>query len=342
MRRTRDSTKRGYYKTSLQVKAQQYTRKQMHIGNITLKSPFLLAPMAGFTDAVMRTLCEEQGAALTYTEMVSAKGLYYGGSKTNNLTYIPDGAGPTAIQIFGSEPDIMAYAARELDSLKNEVLDINMGCPVPKVVRNGDGSALMRDPELVCDIVKAVTSATAKPVTVKIRKGFDRPNAVEVALAAQEGGASAVCVHGRTREQYYSGETDRNIIKDVKNALNIPVIASGDVTDAASGMSMLAETGCDMVMIGRGALGNPWIFRELDAAYKGLDIPSRPSDEERNTMMIRHLEMLCELKGEFTGVKEFRKYIMRYTKGVHGAAALRRRANDAVSLKEMKEIIQIG
>ena len=147
---------------------------------------------------------------MTYTEMVSAKGLYYGGNKTNDLTYIPDGAGPTAIQIFGSEPEIMAYAARELDSLKNEVLDINMGCPVPKVVRNGDGSALMRDPELVCDIVKAVTSATAKPVTVKIRKGFDRPNAVEVALAAQEGGASAVCVHGRTRSQYYSGETDRN------------------------------------------------------------------------------------------------------------------------------------
>ena len=314
----------------------------MNIGNIILKSPFLLAPMAGFTDAVMRTLCEEQGAAMTYTEMVSAKGLYYGGSKTNDLTYIPDGAGPTAIQIFGSEPDIMAYAARELDDLKNKVLDINMGCPVPKVVRNGDGSALMRDPGLVCDIVKAVTSASSKPVTVKIRKGFDRPNAVEVALAAQEGGASAVCVHGRTREQYYSGEADRNIIKDVKKALRIPVIASGDVTDAASGMSMLAETGCDMVMIGRGALGNPWIFRELDAAYKGLKIPSRPSDEERNAMMIRHLEMLCRLKGESTGVKEFRKYIMRYTKGVHGAAALRRRANDAVSLKEMKEIIQVG
>ena len=314
----------------------------MNIGNLTLKSPFVLAPMAGFTDAVMRTLCEEQGAALTYTEMVSAKGLYYGGSKTNNLTYIPDGAGPTAIQIFGSEPEVMAYAARELDSLKNEVLDINMGCPVPKVVRNGDGSALMRDPDLVCEIVKAVSSATEKPVTVKIRKGFDRPNAVEVALAAQEGGAAAVCVHGRTRSQYYSGETDRGIIKDVKDALSIPVIASGDVTDAASGMSMLAETGCDMVMIGRSALGNPWIFRELDAAYKGLDIPPRPSDEEKVTMMIRHLGMLCGLKGESTGVREFRKYIMRYTKGMHGAAAVRRRANDAVSLEEMKEVIQIG
>ena len=312
------------------------------IGNLELDSPWVLAPLAGFTDAVMRTLCEEQGAALTYTEMVSAKGLYYGGSKTSDLTYIPDGAGPTAIQIFGSEPDIMAFAARELNGLKNEVLDINMGCPVPKVVRNGDGSALMRDPDLICRIVKAVTSATEKPVTVKIRKGFDEPNAVEAALAAQEGGASAVCVHGRTREQYYSGVVDRNIIKDVKDALSIPVIASGDVTDAETGMSMLAETGCDMVMIGRGALGNPWIFRELDAAYKGLDIPPRPSDEERTAMMLRQLEMLCRLKGETTGVKEFRKYIIRYTKGMHGAAAVRRRANDVLSLEEMKEVIQIG
>ncbi len=314
----------------------------MNIGKLTLKSPWVLAPMAGFTDAVMRTLCEEQGAALTYTEMVSAKGLYYGGTKTGNLTYIPEGAGPTAIQIFGSEPDIMAYAAQRLDSLPNEVLDINMGCPVPKVVRNGDGSALMNDTDLVCEIVKAASSATEKPVTVKIRKGFDKPNAVEVALAAQEGGAAAVCVHGRTRGQYYSGETDRGIIKDVKDALSIPVIASGDVVDVETGMSMLAETGCDMVMIGRGALGNPWLFRELDAAYKGLEIPPRPSDDERIAMMIRHLEMLCEFKGETTGVKEFRKYIIRYTKGMHGAAAIRRRANDAISLEEMKEVIQIG
>ena len=312
------------------------------IGSLELASPWLLAPLAGFTDAVMRTLCEEQGAALTYTEMVSAKGLYYGGNKTNDLTYIPEGAGPTAIQIFGSEPDVMAYAARELNSLRNEVLDINMGCPVPKVVRNGDGSALMRNPELVYEIVKAVAAAAGKPVTVKIRKGFDTPNAVEVALAAQEGGAAAVCVHGRTRSEYYSGSVDRSIIKDVKEALDIPVIASGDVTDAETGMSMLAETGCDMVMIGRGALGNPWIFRELDAAYKGLDIPPRPSDEEKTAMMLRHLEMLCELKGETTGVKEFRKYIIRYTKGMHGAAAVRRRANDVISLKEMKEVIQIG
>ena len=300
--------------------------------------------MAGFTDAVMRSLCEEQGAALTYTEMVSAKGLYYGGSKTGDLTYIPDGAGPAAIQIFGSEPEIMAFAAHYLEDLRNEILDINMGCPVPKVVRNGDGSALMKDPSLVYDIVRAVTAATEKPVTVKIRKGFEEssPNAVEVALAAQEGGASAVCVHGRTRSQYYSGKADRGIIKDVKDALSIPVIASGDVMDAESGMSMLSETGCDMVMIGRGALGNPWIFRELDAAYNGRDVPARPSEDEIRAMMIRHAEMLCAYKGEGTGVREFRKFIMRYTKGMRGASSIRRSANEAATLDEIKEIIQFG
>ena len=223
----------------------------MRIGELELKSPWLLAPMAGFTDAVMRTLCEEQGAALTYTEMVSAKGLYYGGGKTNRLTYIPEGAGPTAIQIFGSEPEIMAFAARELDGLANRVLDINMGCPVPKVVRSGDGSALMKDPDLVYEIVKAAAGASSKPVTVKIRKGFteDAPNAAEVAKAAEEGGCAAVAVHGRTRGQYYSGSVDRGIIRRVKEAVSVPVIASGDVTSAEEGMSMLEETGCDMVMI---------------------------------------------------------------------------------------------
>lgn len=300
--------------------------------------------MAGFTDAVTRTLCEEQGAALTYTEMVSAKGLYYGGSKTSDLTYIPEGAGPTAIQIFGSEPEIMAFAADKLKDLPNAVLDINMGCPVPKVVRNGDGSALMKDPDLIYKIVKATAAAAGKPVTVKIRKGFDdkAPNAVEAALAAQEGGASAVAVHGRTRSQFYSGEADRSIIKDVRDALKIPVIANGDVTDAASGMSMLSETGCDMVMIGRGALGNPWIFRELEAAWRGEEGAPHPSDEERAAMMLRHAEMLCDLKGERTGIREFRKYIMRYTKGMPGASSIRRRTNDAQSLEDVKEIIRIG
>ena len=314
----------------------------MKIGDLELKNPWLLAPMAGFTDAVMRTLCEEQGAALTYTEMVSAKGLYYGGSKTGRLTYIPEGAGPTAIQIFGSEPEVMAYAARELDALPNRVLDINMGCPVPKVVRSGDGSALMRDPELVYEIVKATAEASSKPVTVKIRKGFteDGPNAPEVAKAAEAGGCAAVAVHGRTRGQYYGGTVDRDIIRKVKEAVSVPVIASGDVSSAEDGMSMLEETGCDMVMIGRAALGNPWIFRELAAAYCGEEIPPAPAPAERKAMMIRHLEMLCGLKGENTGVREFRKYIPRYTKGLPGAAALRRGANDITTLTGMTGIIE--
>lgn len=315
----------------------------MKIGDVELNNPWLLAPMAGFTDAVMRTLCEEQGASLTYTEMVSAKGLYYGGSrsKTAELTYIPEGAGPAAIQIFGSEPEVMAFAARSLEHLPNQILDINMGCPVPKVVRNGDGSALMEDPALVYDIVKAVCGATDKPVTIKTRKGFtdDKPLAVEVSLAAEEAGASAVCIHGRTRNQYYSGKVDRAIIRDVKEALDIPVIASGDVVDAESGMSMLEETGCDLVMVGRGALGNPWIFRELDAAYRGEEAPPPPSADEKTKMMIRHLDMLAGLKGERVAVREFRKYIMRYTKGMKGASDIRRSACEIADIDAMRTLL---
>ena len=315
----------------------------MKIGNLELNNPWLLAPMAGFTDAVTRTLCEEQGASLTYTEMVSAKGLYDGGSrsKTAALTYIPDNAGPTAIQIFGSEPDIMAFAAKELQPLSNRIVDINMGCPVPKVVKNGEGSALMLDPPLVYDIVKAVCGATDKPVTIKTRKGFteDKPLAVEVALAAEEAGASAVCIHGRTRSQYYSGNVDRGIIRAVKESVKIPVIASGDVVDAESGMSMLAETGCDLVMVGRGALGNPWVFRELNAACRGSEIPKRPAEDEIRNMMIRHLDMLASLKGEHVAVREFRKYIMRYTRGMKGASGLRRKACEITDINEMKALI---
>lgn len=307
-----------------------------------MKSPWVLAPMAGISDAAFRQLCEEQGAAMTCTEMISAKGLHYNGAKTERLTYIPEGSGPTSIQIFGSEPDIMAEAARKLDKLPNAVLDINMGCPVPKVTKNGEGSALMNKPELVYEIVKAVSENSSKPVTAKIRKGFtnDNINAVEVAAAIEAGGGAAVAVHGRTRPEYYSGSVDRNIIRKVKESVGIPVIASGDVTDAKSGMSMLEETGCDMVMIGRGALGNPWIFRELDAAYRGESIPERPGVNERVDMMIRHIDMLSELKGEGTAVKEFRKFIGWYTKGIRGASNLRRKANDITDIGVMKDTLR--
>ena len=314
----------------------------LNIGSTRLKSPWIMAPMAGFTDAATRTICEEMGAAMTYTEMVSAKGLYYGGSKTGSLTYIPDSAGPTALQIFGSEPEIMAYAAKELDGLSNATLDINMGCPMPKVVKNGDGSALMKNPDLVYEIVKAVSEASSKPVSVKIRKGFDEstPNAVEVAKAAEEGGASAVAVHGRYRTQYYGGSTDRGIIKDVKDALSIPVIASGDVASAEDAMSMMEETGCDMVMIGRGALGNPWLFRELNAAYKGEPLPDPPTDEEKVALMLRHLELMAELKGENVAVREFRKFIPRYTKGMRNAASIRRGSSSIVEISKMRELLE--
>lgn len=315
--------------------------KDLKIGNIQLSSPFVLAPLAGITDAVMRTLCEEQGASLTYSEMVSAKGLYYGDRKTSILTYIPENAGPSAIQIFGSEPEVMNYAASALDDLTNVILDINMGCPVPKVVRNGDGSALMQDPELVREVVSATVAGSSKPVTVKIRKGFtnDHINAAEVARAAEAGGASAVAVHGRTRPQYYSGKADWDIIKEVKRVLDIPVIGNGDVFCADDGLRMMKETGCDFVMVGRGAMGNPWIFRDLDRAYRGeVPLPA-PAPEERKAMMIRHLDMLAELKGGVPGVKEFRKFVVWYTKGMRGAASIRRKVNFIEDLEEMKEVL---
>ena len=302
------------------------------IGNVELDGSVFLAPLAGITDAVMRELCEEQGAALTYTEMVSAKGIYYGDKNTSKLTYIPENAGPTAIQIFGSEPEVMAYAAKQLDDLDNCILDINMGCPVPKVVKNGDGSALMQNPELVYEVVKATANASSKPVTVKIRKGFDADsvNAVEIAKAAESGGASAVAVHGRTRTQFYSGEADWDIIKQVKKSVSIPVIGNGDVKSLVDADRMMKETGCDFVMIGRGAMGNPWAFGKTE-----------PEKDERIKMMIRHLDMLAILKGEGTAVKEFRKFVVWYTKGLHGAARLRQAVNSIETIEEMKEVLTL-
>ena len=313
---------------------------KLKIGSVELNNPFILAPMAGVCDLPFRLLCKEKGAAMVCTEMVSAKAIYYNNKNTKELLTIDKNEGPVSLQLFGSEPKLMAEMAKRIEEIPFDILDFNMGCPVPKVVNNGEGSALMKNPVLAGLIIEAMANAISKPVTVKIRAGFDAEhiNAVEIAKIAENSGAAAITVHARTREQYYSGKADREIIRLVKEAVSIPVIGNGDIDCYESAKHMLEYTGCDGVAIGRGAEGNPWIFEELNAKYAGLDY-NKPSLEEVKEMIMRHARMLIDYKGEYIGIREMRKHAAWYTAGFKGASKLRGRLNEASSIESLEEII---
>lgn len=316
--------------------------KKLTIGNVELTNPYILAPMAGVTDLPFRLLCREQGAGLLCMEMVSAKAIQYNNKNTKALLEIHPEEPPVSLQLFGSDPEVISEIAKQIEELPFSILDINMGCPVPKIVRNGEGSALMKQPKLVYEIVSKTVKAIKKPVTVKIRKGFDDSciNAVEIAKIIEDAGASAVAVHGRTREQYYSGKADWDIIRQVKEAVSIPVIGNGDVVSGASAIAMQKETGCDGIMIGRGAQGNPWIFSELLAYDRTGEMPARPTMEEIKQMIYRHARLQVKYKGEYLGIREMRKHVSWYTSGLPNSAKLRGEINAVESLEELEKLLE--
>lgn len=314
---------------------------RLTIGNVTLENNVILAPMAGVTDLPYRLICREQGCGLVCMEMVSAKAVLYKNKNTKELLQVEPGERPVSLQLFGSDPDILSTIAGQLEEGPYDIFDINMGCPVPKIVKNGEGSALMKNPKLVEEILTAMVKTLKKPVTVKIRKGFDENsvNAVEIAKIAESCGVAAVAVHGRTREQYYSGKADWDIIRQVKEAVSIPVIGNGDVFTPEDAKKMTEETGCDGIMVARGAKGNPWIFKQITAYLETGEKLPRPSKEEVKEMILRHGRMMMAFKGETAGMREMRKHVAWYTAGYPNSAALRNDINMVSTMEELAVLI---